>query len=154
MVKNAKIGGSYNFGGQKQDIFISDGLIREIGPELKAPAGTVLNAEGLLVTPGLIDIHAHIAPGISLSVNPDEAGVRAGACTLCDAGSLGWNNYAQGRAALEAAQAKTDVFHFVHIAPDGELVLPETGYEKLDENRIDRLISENRRRIIGIKAGQ
>ena len=156
LVKNARIGGSFNFGGQKQDIFIADGLIQEIAPKLKVSSSTVLDAEGLLVSPGLIDIHAHVAPGISLSVNPDEAGVRAGACTVCDAGSLGWSNYEKGRRILEdqarQGQSKTDVLHFMHIAPDGEVVLPETGYEKLDEAKIENLISNNRQKIIGIKA--
>lgn len=46
---------------QKGQIIIENGKIKEIGSNLIIPAGAeVIDAEGLLVTPGLIDAHCHI----------------------------------------------------------------------------------------------
>ena len=43
------------------DILIKDGVIVEMGLGLAAPEGaTVVNAEGLLMHPGLINAHTHI----------------------------------------------------------------------------------------------
>ena len=47
-------------------ILMEDGIIREITSDGKLPAGgadTVLNAEGLLVTPGLVEGHTHLVFG-------------------------------------------------------------------------------------------
>src|SRR5258708_1438191 len=41
------------------DVLIEDGLIARVDKRIKAPAETI-DAEGLVVTPGLIDLHAHL----------------------------------------------------------------------------------------------
>ena len=44
------------------DILIRDGIIREIGPDLRAPRGVeTLDATGLTAIPGIVDEHSHIA---------------------------------------------------------------------------------------------
>lgn len=46
---------------QVSDILLADGLVADLGPELPAATGvTVFDAGGLVVTPGLIDIHVHL----------------------------------------------------------------------------------------------
>ncbi|MEZ6317694.1 MAG: amidohydrolase family protein [Phycisphaerales bacterium] len=43
------------------DVALSGGVVAEIGPKLaRSPAARVIDAEGLLVTPGLIDPHVHL----------------------------------------------------------------------------------------------
>lgn len=45
----------------RSDVLIADGLIKEVGPNLAAPAGAeVLDAGGALVMPGGIDPHTHM----------------------------------------------------------------------------------------------
>ena len=48
------------------DILVADGKIQELGKGLKAPAGgETIDAAGLIVTPGLIDMHVHLRdPGL------------------------------------------------------------------------------------------
>ncbi|MFP4624273.1 MAG: amidohydrolase family protein [Gemmatimonadota bacterium] len=44
------------------DILIRDGIIREIGPDLRVPRGVkTLDARGLTAIPGFVDVHSHIA---------------------------------------------------------------------------------------------
>ncbi|MEM1066269.1 MAG: amidohydrolase family protein [Pseudomonadota bacterium] len=41
------------------NILVSDGIIEEIGPDLEHASATVIEAEGLLAIPGLINAHLH-----------------------------------------------------------------------------------------------
>jgi N-acyl-D-amino-acid deacylase len=45
--------------GGRADIGISDGVIRVIGDLRQVGAADEINAEGLIVTPGLVDVHSH-----------------------------------------------------------------------------------------------
>jgi dihydroorotase len=63
------------------DIFVEGGVIREVGRGLTAGDGCeTLEADGLLVTPGLIDMHVHLRePGFEHK-ETIETGCRAAAC--------------------------------------------------------------------------
>src|SRR5205809_6032851 len=43
----------------KADVLIEDGVITKIGKKLQSP-GLVIDADGLIVTPGFIDLHTHL----------------------------------------------------------------------------------------------
>jgi imidazolonepropionase-like amidohydrolase len=50
-------------------VYFADGLIRALGPDVSVPPGTrVVDAAGLWITPGIIDVHSHMGnypvPGI------------------------------------------------------------------------------------------
>jgi len=71
-----------------RDIGIQDGRIVAISPSLPGDAREVVDASGLWVTPGFIDIHTHydleleIAPGLSESVRHGVTSVVIGNCSL------------------------------------------------------------------------
>lgn len=47
------------------DILVEEGKIREVGKGLKAPGAETIDAKGMLVVPGLIDMHVHLRdPGL------------------------------------------------------------------------------------------
>ncbi len=70
------------------DVGIENGQIVEIAPSLPVEAREVVDASGLWVTPGFIDIHTHydleleIAPGLSESVRHGVTSVVIGNCSL------------------------------------------------------------------------
>ncbi len=54
--------------GQRTDIFIDNGRIAEQGTVASRPGATTIDADGLLVLPGLVDLHAHLRePGFEHS---------------------------------------------------------------------------------------
>ena len=79
----------------QRDIAISQGKIVALAGDIApSDAKKVIDAKGKIVTPGLIDIHAHVADGIiHIAVPPDEVGVLSGVTTVCDAGSTGYANF-------------------------------------------------------------
>ncbi|MEU8612214.1 amidohydrolase/deacetylase family metallohydrolase [Actinoplanes sp. NPDC048791] len=70
------------------DVAVRDGLIAAVGPGLTEDARTVVDVAGLLVTPGLVDLHTHVGPGY-WGIEPDPIAWRSGVTTWVDAGSAG-----------------------------------------------------------------
>jgi len=70
------------------DVGIKNGRIAAVSPTLEATADVTLDAAGLWVTPGFIDIHTHydleveIAPGLTESVRHGTTTVVMGGCSL------------------------------------------------------------------------
>ena len=64
----------------RADVLIEDGLVTACGPELAAPEGArVVDAAGLVVTPGLIDMHVHLREPGQEYKETIETGTRAAA---------------------------------------------------------------------------
>jgi imidazolonepropionase-like amidohydrolase len=60
------------------DVLIVNGRIQAVGTGLSAPAGArIMNAQGLWVTPGIIDIHSHLGVYASPSVSGLDDGNEA-----------------------------------------------------------------------------
>jgi dihydroorotase len=85
------------------DVVCVDGRIEAVGPDLAAswPDAEVVDATGLVVTPGLIDLHAHVFPGLGdFCVTADEAGVDRGVPIVVDGGTSGVATFDLARAAV------------------------------------------------------
>jgi dihydroorotase len=134
------------------DVAIGGGKI--IGADDHLPAQgshPIIDAQGLIVIPGMIDIHAHVSRDlITIAVDPDQAGVFSGATAVNDAGSVGYLHLHPFRK-FAIAQARTDVFVFLNVSPFGEVVLPEAGFEIVDEIEFLNVIEANRDVVRGIK---
>jgi dihydroorotase len=58
LIKNGRVIDPVNGIDKKCDVLIADGIITEVG-DIRKEVQSVINAEGKIVTPGLIDIHVH-----------------------------------------------------------------------------------------------
>ncbi len=135
------------------DVAIKDGKIAKVAAGIDASQGErSIDASGHIVTPGLIDIHAHIFEhGVGNGLDPDLAGVRSGVTTIVDAGSAGSANY-DGFHQYIVGTAKTRVLANIHIAQMGLAVNPEAR-DANDVNIDETIAVANRYRgeIIGVK---
>ena len=74
---------------------------------------------GKIVTPGLIDLHAHVFEGVNRNgVHPDLGGVYAGVTTIVDAGSSGAATFA-GFPRHIIPHCHTEIIPFLHICQTG-----------------------------------
>jgi len=136
---------------QVMDIAVVDDKIVPLTEMNAAPPVHVIDAAGMLVCPGLIDLHAHVSRElVSLAVDPDEAGLLAGVAAVNDAGSTGYLHLHPFRKFV-IDEARTDIFVFLNVSPFGEVVLPEVGFELVDEAAFMAVIDANRDIVRGIK---
>jgi dihydroorotase len=110
------------------DIAIKAGKIFKVGKNLPASeAKQVVDATGLKVVPGIIDMHAHVfaatqpdhylSDGLS-ALMPDGYTFRVGVTTVVDCGGAGWKNFATFKKnVIDISQ--TRVLSFLNIVGEG-----------------------------------
>jgi dihydroorotase len=111
-----------------RDVAIKENKIARVAESIPASeAGHVVDATGLIVTPGLIDIHAHVFYGTdpntylsggSSAVAPDGFTFRVGVTTVVDVGGAGWRNFDQFKT-LVIDRSKTRVLAMLNIVGAG-----------------------------------
>ena len=139
----------------KRDIGIRFGVIEAVEADIPADKGLrVLSAAGRLVTPGLIDLHAHVfAYGSPIGIPADELIGFQGTTTLVSAGDAGANNISAFRRFI-VPQTRCRLFAFVHIANIGLTGNPVPELFNLDYALVDRAakaIAENGDLVLGAK---
>ena len=136
------------------DIAVENGLIARIAAGIApAEAARVLDVRGKIVTPGLIDVHAHVFEGINRNgVNPDLGGVYAGVTTIVDAGSAGSATFG-GFPRHIIPRCHTEIVPFLHICQTGLATTPDIIAES-SVNFADtvRVAQQHKGLIVGIKA--
>ena len=101
------------------DIAVEGGVITDIGPDLggrpEHAAAERVDVSGQLVVPGLIDLHAHVFPGLGdFCVPADDVGVGMGVPTLIDGGTSGVATFDLARrAVIDHPETKTRVLAFL-----------------------------------------
>jgi dihydroorotase len=110
-----------------RDVAIRDGKIAAVAEHIDpASAFKVVNARGLYLTPGLVDIHVHVyagtgEPGSYAGDNsqyPDGFTFRVGVTTVADAGCAGWRNFEDFKQRV-IDRSKTRVLAFLNIVGHG-----------------------------------
>ena len=110
-----------------RDVAIQAGRIAEVSTRIDpATARKVIDVSGNFVTPGLIDIHAHVYAGTGekrsyagdLSVYPDGYTLRVGVTTVADAGCAGWRNFEDFKDRV-IDRSRTRIFAFLNIVGNG-----------------------------------
>ena len=110
-----------------RDVGIQGGKIAAVAPHLDPQdALKTVNAAGLYVTPGLVDIHVHVYAGTGErgsyagdnSLYPDGFTFRVGVTTVADAGCAGWRNFEDFKQRV-IDRSQTRVLAFLNIVGHG-----------------------------------
>jgi dihydroorotase len=138
-----------------RDIGIRNGVIEAVEASIaESRALKVLNASGHLVTPGLIDLHAHTFPyGSAIGIPADELVPFQGTTTAVSAGDAGANNFAAFRRFI-VGSTRTRLYAFVHIANIGLTGFPIPELYNIDFAQPEaaaRAVAENADLVIGVK---
>jgi dihydroorotase len=106
----------------RRDVGVVDGRIVAVEPHIPAAsARAVLDATGLLVVPGLVDLHVHVYWGVAdLSVEADPTCLGRGATTVVDAGSAGANTF-PGFRRWVAEASRGRVLAYLNISAMGQV---------------------------------
>ncbi len=142
------------------DVAVTDGKIALVAKNIDGKkAKKIVNAKGMYVTPGLIDIHTHDFYGNepdhqysngNLAILPDGFTFRNGVTTVVDAGSSGWRTFRTFKTQT-IDNSKTRVLAFLNIVGEGM----RGGYEQ-DQNDMDskmtaQIANRYKDQIVGIK---
>jgi dihydroorotase len=145
------------------DVVIEDGRIAAVGVGAGAayPGATVVDASGLLVTPGLIDLHAHVMPGLGdFCVPADAVGVDQGVPVVVDGGTSGVATFELARlAVVDHPATRTRVLCFMD---PNQLYLATKDFichkleiandeRNLDVDSLAACLDRNRDIVVGMK---
>ena len=97
LIKNGLILDPANGIKKRTDLAISNGKILSLGDFSQDRTKYMVDAKGCLVTPGLIDHHAHVYPLIKTGIPAEAVCFASGVTTVVDAGSTGCETYANTR---------------------------------------------------------
>ncbi|MEO5997506.1 MAG: amidohydrolase/deacetylase family metallohydrolase [Chitinophagaceae bacterium] len=162
LIKNGHLIDPKNHINTKRDIAIVNGKIAKVVDHIPASQSKkTIDATGLYVVPGLIDIHTHVFVGTKpdkfadgiYSVSPDDFTFRSGVTTVVDAGTSGWRNFSLFKEQV-IDTSQTRVLAFVNIAGSGMSGKPLQ--EDLNDMNADSavvVIQKYRDIIVGVKIG-
>jgi len=142
------------------DVAISRGFVVRVAADIPAASATkVINAKGLYISPGFVDIHSHNYYGVdpdseysngSNALNPDGFTFRSGVTTVVDAGGSGWRNFSHFKEQV-IDRSQTRVLAFLNIVGHGM----RGGAWEQDLNDMDpkmtAIVARRYEEIVGIK---
>jgi dihydroorotase len=143
------------------DIAVSDGKIARVDKSIDGKLGKqVVNATGMYVTPGLIDMHAHVFAGTEpdhyldngmFALPPDGFTLRVGVTTVVDCGGAGWKSFPLFKKNI-IDNSTTRVLSFLNIVGEG---MRGGAYEQdtmdMDPKMAAMVARSNRHYIVGFK---
>ncbi len=161
LIKGGRVLDPHNKLDAVRDVAIKDGRIASIATNIAATrALKAVDASGLIVTPGLIDIHVHAFfgdkndsyAGGGWSIDPDSFAPASCVTTITDAGSSGWRNFESFKERI-IDRSKTRVTAFLNIVGEG------MGAGRIEQNTQDMevkptadMAAKYKGLIVGIKS--
>jgi dihydroorotase len=139
------------------DVAVTGGRIVGLAENIAGSGRREIHLTGKLLTPGWIDIHAHLYPGSTTwGIRADAHYLSTGVTTAVDAGSAGWANL-QGYLDFVVAPARTRFLSFVHVCGIGLTYgpLPELADMRYaDAERTAFVIEHFAEHCVGVKVRQ
>lgn len=139
----------------RRDVAIAGGRIVAVDEHISdGDTHDVIEADGLLVLPGLVDLHVHVWWGVAhLAIEADVHSLSRGATTIVDAGSAGANTMAGFRRyVIDKVDART--LAFLHISGMGQLDQEIGELEDIRWARVDKAVETAKLHpdvIVGVK---
>jgi len=139
---------------QKMDVAVAGKRIARVAPEIDPrQARTVVDAAGLYVTPGLIDIHVHVyhtREPEGLSIVADHHSFRSGVTTLVDTGTAGAKHFLHFKRTV-IDRSKTRIFAFINIVQSGMIGDFEQDVNEMDPELAASIVLAYPETCVGIK---
>ncbi len=145
---------------QVMDVAILEDKVVQVAQNIDAKrAAQVIDAKGMYVTPGIIDIHSHnffgtepdhyLGNGLE-ALPPDGFTFRSGVTTVVDVGGAGWKTFATFKTQT-IDHAKTRVLSFLNIVGEGMRGGPyEQNLSDMDA-KMTAMVVKQHKEIVGIK---
>ena len=140
------------------DIAFDEGKVTAVGLNLPSRGAEVVDVDGRLVVPGLIDLHTHVYwGGTSLGVDAVEVARQSGTTTFVDAGSAGPGNFhGFRRHVIEPSPLR--IIPYLNVSFPGIFAFGATvmvgecaDLRLFDPRECVRVIAANRDLIAGVK---
>jgi len=161
LIKNGHVIDPKNKIDEPMDVAIAGGKILKVARNISSSdAKKTIDATGMFVTPGFIDLHTHVfvgnnpgfADGFSC-VSPDDITLKSGITTVVDAGTSGWRNFPLFRKNI-IDRSTTRVLAFLNIAGSGMTGFPsEEDINDMDAHMTSLVIKQYPDIIVGVKIG-
>jgi dihydroorotase len=141
------------------DVGFAGGKVAGMGEAIKASPGTAIkNVRGLIVVPGLIDLHTHVYwGGTSLGIDAEDFCRKSGVTTAIDTGSAGPGNFAGFRKHVIDKSA-VRILAYLHISHAGIFGFSTTvsvgeseDIRLMDPVAAVEVVEANRDVIVGMK---
>ena len=161
LIQNGHLIDAKNGINEVMDIAIKDGKIAAVSSNLNSKQSKkTIDAKGLVISPGLIDIHGHHFHGTEPSsylsnsftaLPPDGFTFESGITTVVDVGGAGWRNFNQFKEQT-IANSKTRVLYFLNIVGHGmKGGAFEQDLSDMDEKLTAIVAQQNKDYVVGIK---
>lgn len=136
------------------DVAVDAGRIAAVEPQLtEMDARHTIDARGLFVVPGLIDLHVHVYPHSPFGLDPDALCPAGGVTTMLDAGTAGSLNFEAYHREV-VTRARTRVLSLINLScmglaagNRGELCDPRFA----DPQGVVRLLRQYPETAVGVK---
>src|SRR3546814_719334 len=143
------------------DVAIQDGKIAKVAKNIDAALGEqIVDAKGMYVTPGLIDLHTHVFWGTEpdhylsnglVAVTPDGFSFRSGVTTMVDAGGAGWKSFPTFKKNI-IDRSQTRILSFLNIVGEGMRGGEwEQDISDMDEVMAAKTALANKEYVVGFK---
>ncbi|MCE6993143.1 amidohydrolase/deacetylase family metallohydrolase [Dyadobacter sp. CY323] len=146
------------------DVAIKEGKIAQVAKNIPAGEGKQLvDAAGLYVTPGLIDMHGHVFAGTTpdgdlsngfSALPPDGFTFRVGVTTIVDAGGAGSKSFPEFKKNI-IDRSQTRVLAFLNISSEGmrgdEYSVYQQDVKFMDPQLASKAAKEFKEYIVGVK---
>ena len=132
------------------DVGVAGRSVAAVEPDIPESQGRrVIDATGMYVTPGLVDMHAH-STGFSGSMFPEEMCFPYGMTTMVDCGGSGWRTFDEFNKRV-VQKSDVRVFALLNIVGQGMEGDVEQNTEDMDAEMTAAKIRQRSDVLVGVK---